>query len=73
MYALSIQQIKVTHLECFAALLTHLTVGEGGPTDNHHHKVIFKLETPRDNYSVGVKEMFKRRCSVSGHSTKDAK
>ena len=42
MYALSIQQIKVTRLECFAALLTHLTAGEGGPTDNHHHKAIFK-------------------------------
>ena len=58
--------------ECFAALLTHLTVGEGGPTDNHHHKVIFKLETLQDNYSASVMEMFKGSCSVSGHSTKDA-
>ena len=55
------------------ALLTHLTVGEGGPTDKHHHKAIFKCKTPQYNYSASVIEMFKGSCSVSGHSTKGVK
>ena len=43
-------------------LLITLTVGEGGPTDNHHHKGISKWETPQDNYSANVIEMFKGSC-----------